>query len=123
VAAYFYQHAPKRRFVRLRALTVLAWFQGAWARGDRADAELRGRPYGLDALWDAIEEHALAAPATDAELAAALEAHVYTENSIEVEPHLVHVETDDDEDAVEYFFFDDDYLASDDPLQVLRDLV
>jgi len=117
-----------RRFVRLSAASVLAWFQqalrkacvkGDWEAGL---AGLRGEVYGLDKLFvDAVEED-LACPVSDTELAALLRDHIYYERDIEVEPHFVHVETDDDEVNIEYYFFDDDFLESIDALDHLPSL-
>jgi hypothetical protein len=128
-SAYLLLVSPReprgRRFVRLRAPTVLAWFQRVWRPArDGAPAwrdDLHGDVYGLDALFDAIAEHGLACPTTDDELGALLGEHVYFERELEAEPHFVHVETDDDEDDLEYFFFDDVFLAGEDAAERLPD--
>ncbi len=111
-----------RRFVRLKASTVLAWFQRAWrvaqANGDWS-SDLRGDVYGLGKLFDMIDEQNLGCPTTDKELVPLLEEHIYYEKDIEAEPHFLHVETDDDEVDIEYFFFDDEFLKSPDALERL----
>ncbi len=103
-----------RRFVRLDAPSVLAWFQRNWTLGRGGFVEeLRGEVYGLDQLFEDVEIEKIAAPKTDEELVPLLEKHIYFEGDIEAEPHFVHVETDDDEVEIAYFFFDDTFL--DDP--------
>jgi hypothetical protein len=104
-----------RRFVRLKAPTVLTWFQRGWRaceRGEDWGADLRGHVYGLGTFFDMIEEQQLQFPSSEEELVPLLEAHIYYEKDIEAEPHFVHVETDDDEVDIEYFFFDDQFLKS-----------
>jgi len=104
-----------RRFVRLKAPTVLAWFRRAWrvaqANGDWS-SDLQGYVYGLGAFFDVIEEQKLECPGTDEALVSLLEEHIYFEKEIEAEPHFLHVETDDDGVGIEYFFFDDEFLKS-----------
>ncbi len=104
-----------RRFVRLDAPSVLAWFQRAWTRLQDAEVfwtELKGDVYGLDALFEKVAELGVPAPKSEAELAVLLEKHVYYERDIEIEEHFVHVETDDDENDIEYFLFDDAFLET-----------
>jgi hypothetical protein len=108
-----------RRFVQLRAPSVLAWFQRMWSAGAPWKSDLGGYVYGFGKLFDAIEEHRLARPASDEALRPLLEKHIYFEQKIEVEPHFVHVETDDDEVKVEYYFFDDAFLGTPDALDRL----
>ncbi len=113
------------RFVRLKSPSVLSWFQRAWSKAAEGEglwgAELRGRVYGFGSLFDAIVEERLKPPRTEAELIPLLEQHIYYERDIEVEPHFVHVETDDDEVDIEYFFFDDDFLRTPDAIDRLPD--
>lgn len=71
-----------------------------------------GDVYGLDSLFDSIDELGLECPTSYEELLPLLEEHIYYENDFEAEPHFVHVETNDDEVDIEYFFFDDVYLRS-----------
>lgn len=111
-----------RRFVRLDAPSVLAWFQKSWsllADGDAFREALGGRVYGLDSLFEKVAEDSVPAPTSCREMATLLERYVYYERDIEVEDHFVHVETDDDEVDVEYFLFDDDFLASEGALDRL----
>lgn len=129
MASYFllvsYDEPRGRRFVRLAAPTVLAWFQQAWRRApegrDHWSSELRGEVYGLGSLFDNIVEHSLEVPADDAALDSLLEKHLYYEDGFEAEPHFVHVETNDDEGSVEYFFFDDEFLQEPDAHDRLPD--
>jgi len=127
MAAYFLllsqNETRGRRFVRLSAATALDWFREAWPKAaqgcDVWGAELKGHVYGLGNLFDTIVDAELELPADDAELMALLESHIYAEYFVEAEPHVVHVETNDDEVDIEYFFFDDDFLESPDALERL----
>ena len=124
--AYFLLVSPHehggRRFVRLKAPSVLAWFQQAWrpVTGERSwRSDLRGWAYGLDSLFDKIDDENLQCPATDEELVPLLERHIYSEGGIQAEPHFLCVETNDDEVSIEYYFFDDGFLSSSDALDRL----
>ena len=102
-----------RRFVQLRAPSVLAWFQRVWSTGsEHWRSELHGHVYGLSKLVDMIDELKLPRPSSDAELAPLLDEHIYYERNLVAEPHFVHVQTDDDEVDVDYFFFDDAFLRT-----------
>lgn len=115
--------ARGRRFARLDAPSVLAWFQRVWRRaldGDASsDDDLGGYVEGFDHLLDAVREERVPLPHTCADLESALERHLYYERDLEVRDHFVRVETDDDEVKIEYFFFDDAFVASDDALDAL----
>lgn len=111
-----------RRFVQLKSPSVLAWFQRGFrlAREGKGWAgDLGGEVRGLDVLFEAVENRKLAVPNTEAELQALLTKYLRAERDIEIEPHFVHVETDDDETEIEYFFFDDAFLESSEALDRL----
>lgn len=116
-------HEPRgRRFVRLAAPSVFAWFVGAWNRLANEVAfsdELGGDVCGLDSLFWKVAERGVPAPKSPKEMATLLETYVYYERDIQVEDHFVHVETDDDEVDIEYFIFDDTFLEQDDALDYL----
>lgn len=115
-----------RRFVRLRAPSVLAWFQAAWrdARdgAERRQGELGGEVYGLERLFEAIAAGGLSAPTSEAALAAQLALHLLPVGDVEAGPHFVHVETDDGGLPIEYYFFDEQFLESGEALDRLPSL-
>lgn len=98
--------------------SVLAWFRRNWKavpdRGASAHVQkLFGcRVYGFRSLFNAIAEHSLPAPPSDAALRRLLDEHLYVEQSLLCRPHAIQVLTDDDELELAYYFFDDHFLAS-----------
>lgn len=98
--------------------SVLDWFRNHWAKLAGADdpyRELRDLlgfyVYGFASLFERAGEDGLPAPASDAELSEYLQEFLYSEGPILYEPHLLTVQTDDDELQVAYYLFDDDYLS------------
>src|SRR5262249_15018585 len=88
--------------------TVLAWFRRNW---DCSDAEelLGFRVYGFRTIFERAAENDLAPPANDEQLAEYLQQYLYSEGPILCEPHLVTVQTDDDDLEVAYYVFDDHF--------------
>ena len=76
---------------------------------------------GLDALHAAIADGDLACPAADAELLAFLEEHIEASGDLEVEPHYLHIQTDDGDTELDYYFFDDEFLRRPDATARLPD--
>jgi hypothetical protein len=109
-----YEGVLSKRVRRLKAPSVLAWFQRKLGEakksakpGDIANAELGGRVYGLDTIFRAAKKEKLDPPKTIAALRDMLEEHLYVEGEIELDAHTLRVSTDDDEVGLAYFFFDD----------------
>jgi hypothetical protein len=99
-----YEGPLSKRIRKLKAPSVLAWFQKAIKTGgEGVDKELGGHVYGFDSLFE--EEHPV--PKTVAALRALLDEHLYSEGDIRVDAHSVRVKTDDDEVDLAYFFLDD----------------
>lgn len=115
-----------RRFVRLKAPSVLAWFQKAW-RGARDGAEQRqrelgGEVFGLERVFAATAAEGLGRPTSEAALVSLLTRTLTAEGDVEAEPHFVHVEAEDDGRPVEYFLFDERFLESGEALDRLPSL-
>jgi uncharacterized protein (TIGR02996 family) len=97
--------------------SVLAWFRRHWVglqpeeAYDHVERLFGRRVYGFGSLFEAIAEHALRPPASDAALAETLEEHLYVEGALRCRPHLIQVLTDDDELEMAYYFFDDHFLS------------
>jgi hypothetical protein len=109
-----YEGVLSKRVRRVKAPSVLAWFQRKLVEakksakpGNVANAELGGRVYGLGTIFEAAKKEKLDPPKTIASLRAMLEEHLYVEGSIHLDAHTLRVSTDDDEVALAYFFFDD----------------
>lgn len=109
-----YEGVLGKRVRRLKAPSVLAWFQKKLALakksskpGTVADAELGGAPYGFGTLFEAAKKENLAPPKTIAALRDMLDEHLYVEGSVHLDAHTLRVSTDDDEVGLAYFFFDD----------------
>jgi uncharacterized protein (TIGR02996 family) len=118
MAVYFVYRSPYespsgKRLARFDDDTVLDWFRNHWpviARGDTSDL-LGFAVYGFGSLfgWDA--EEVPPPPETDEELADLVQQNLYSEGPILTSPHLITVQTDDDELMVAYYIFDDHYAA------------
>src|SRR5262249_44049131 len=99
--------------------SVLDWFRNHWAHLAHADqarhrlkALLGCSVYGFASLFErAAEPPSLPPPATDRQLNEYLQEHLYSEGPTLYQPHLLTVQTDDDELELAYYFFDDHYLA------------
>jgi hypothetical protein len=111
-------HDPSgKQMKRFADTTVLDWFGNHWQHLAHADAydrldELLGFSiYGFGSLFERAAENELPPPESDDELAAYLDEYLYSEGPILYEPHLLTVQTDDDELEVAYYVFDDHYLA------------
>src|SRR5947209_4984777 len=105
MAVYFVYRSPyespsAKRLASFPDETVLDWFRRHWnlvAEGG-STAELLGFPVsGFESLFAAVAEHGLPRPRTAAALAKALREHLYSEGAIFTGPHLITVQTDDDE--------------------------
>ncbi len=112
-----YDDPAGKRLKRFEDDTVLDWFRNHWFdlahddTDDRLRALLGFDVYGLHSLFDRAAEHDLPPPEDDDELKEYLNEHLYSEGPILYEPHLLTVQTDDDELQVCYYLFDDVYLA------------
>jgi hypothetical protein len=99
-----YEGPLSKRVKKLKAPSVLAWFQKAIKqKGKGAEKELGGHVYGFDSLFEEAHE----VPKSVAALRDLLEEHLYSEGDIRVDAHSVRVSTDDDEVDLAYFFLDE----------------
>jgi uncharacterized protein (TIGR02996 family) len=113
-----YDNPSTKCLKRFDDASVLDWFKNRWAHLAHAD-EARARlkrllgcsVYGFATVFERAAEHSLPPPATDRQLNQYLQQHLYSEGSILYQPHLLSVQTDDDELELAYYFFDDHYLA------------
>lgn len=122
--AYFLHLSDDTKyFVELSAPSVHAWFRPLLQAA--ADGEpwfemsqwlaLGDAPYGLGVLFDRVFDEGCHIPSQVAKLQELLRQKIYAEKDLVVEPHFVHVETDDDEGTdIEYYFFDDHFLSESD---------
>ncbi|RKR85876.1 hypothetical protein BDK92_0087 [Micromonospora pisi] len=97
--------------------TVLGWFQHAWHHEDPEallDAEIGGGSYGLDSIFEAIEEHHLPCPQTLDELRELLGEHLWIESDdpIRLDERGLRVRTNDDEVDLAYFFLEDEAVTA-----------
>jgi uncharacterized protein (TIGR02996 family) len=113
-----YDDPAGKRLKRFDDASVLDWFRNRWRLSDDPeevgrliDEEIGFYVYGLSSLFEHAIEDALPAPRTDRKLARYLDDHLYSEGPILHQPHLLTVQTDDDELQVCYYVFDDEYLA------------
>jgi len=110
---------------RTRALpgrSVLEWFQQAFdatsgldeaAVEDWCAEALGGEVYGFGSLFHAAREEGLARPASWAELARALDEHLYVEGEVRTDVEaVVRALTDDGEVELAYAFFDAGWAAA-----------
>jgi uncharacterized protein (TIGR02996 family) len=98
--------------------TVLDWFRNHWDRLTGADdpyrelAELLGfEVYGFGSLFEHAAEHGLPPPKSNKQLERYLDEHLYSEGPILCRPHVLTVQTDDDDLQVAYYIFDEVYLG------------
>jgi hypothetical protein len=130
-----YDGPLSKRVRRLKASSVLGWFQEkfevARTAGEPrkvADHELGGYVYGFGTIFEAVKQHGLPCPRSVPALAKLLRKHLYVEGGrdhIRLDEHTLRVLTDDDEVQLAYFFFDDHaarahpdrvaYLLTEDP--------
>jgi uncharacterized protein (TIGR02996 family) len=113
-----YDNPSTKHLKRFDDASVLDWFRNRWehlVHADKARERLKAllgcSVYGFATLFEAAAEHRLPAPATDRKLDQYLNEHLYSEGPIQYQPHLLSVQTDDDELELAYYFFDDHYLA------------
>ncbi len=115
-----YDDPAGKRLKRFDDRTVLDWFRNHWAelragKYARLKKLLGFSIYGFSSLFEVADEEDLPPPESDEELGEYLEAHLYSEGPILYQPHLLTVQTDDDELEVCYYVFDDLYLAEHGP--------
>ena len=118
MAVYFVYRSPYKspsgkRQARFEDDTVLDWFRNHWtviARGDVADL-LGFGVYGFGSLFGSDAEEIPPPPKTDEELAKYVQENLYSEGPILTSPHVITVQTDDDELMMAYYIFDDNYVA------------
>jgi hypothetical protein len=112
-----------KRYVKLQAASILAWFQKGWdvARNTEVDlrewveTECQGSVYGLSSIFDQAREKELPKPGTWQELHELLLEHLYVEGDsdfIQQDEFSLRVRTDDDENELAYYFFEDDFAAA-----------
>jgi uncharacterized protein (TIGR02996 family) len=110
-----YDDPAGKRLERFSDPTVLDWFRNHWlllADSTASTQELLGfYPYGFDSLFRRAIENALPPPESDEQLGEYLSEHLYSEGPILYQPHLLTVQTGDDELMVCYYVFDDIYLS------------
>lgn len=123
-----YEGPLSRRVRRLRADSLLGWFQArvAEAHGAKSEDEahrigqdeLGGYVYGFGTYFKAAREERLKPPGSVSALKRQLRAHLYVEGDAEEcirldgEGHGLRVRTDDDEVQLAYYFFDDEAVAA-----------
>jgi uncharacterized protein (TIGR02996 family) len=107
-----YDSPSGKRLARFEDDTLLGWFRSHWptiAKGDVGDL-LGFGVYGFGSLFGYDIEVIPPPPATDEELANYVQGNLYSEGPILTSPHLITVQTDDDELEVAYYIFDGHYL-------------
>jgi uncharacterized protein (TIGR02996 family) len=108
-----YESPSGKRLARFEDDSVLDWFRHHWtqiARGDVGDL-LGFGVYGFGSLFGSDVEEIPPPPETDEQLATYVLENLYSEGPILTGPHLITVQTDDDELMVAYYIFDGHYLA------------
>jgi uncharacterized protein (TIGR02996 family) len=109
-----YDSPSGKRLARFEDDTLLAWFRRHWptiAKGDVGDL-LGFGVYGFGSLFGSDIEEIPPMPETDEQLAEYIQDNLYSEGPILTSPHLITVQTDDDELMVAYYIFDGHYLRS-----------
>lgn len=109
-----------KRVVTVPDATVLDWFRRGWDQVDPdgwLDHELGGNVYGLESIFEEVDEHNLPRPETVDELRALLSEHLWVEGDdegsyIRLDEHSLRVRTDDDEVDLAYYFLDDKAVAA-----------
>lgn len=123
-----YEGPLSRRVRRLRAGSLLQWFQArvTEAHGAKSEDEARrisqdelgGSVYGFGTYFEAARKERLTPPGSASTLKRQLRAHLYVEGDaeecirIDGEGHSLRVRTDDDEVQLAYYFFDDEAVAA-----------
>jgi uncharacterized protein (TIGR02996 family) len=108
-----YDSPSGRRLARFEDDSLLDWFRRHWtqiAKGDVGDL-LGFGVYGFGSLFGSDVEEIPPPPETDEQLANYVQENLYSEGPILTSPHLITVQTDDDELMVAYYIFDGHYLA------------
>jgi uncharacterized protein (TIGR02996 family) len=108
-----YDSQSGKRLARFDDDSLLDWFRRHWpriAKGDVGDL-LGFGVYGFGSLFGWDIEEIPPAPTNDEELAVYIQENLYSEGPILTSPHLITVQTDDDELMVAYYIFDGHYLA------------
>jgi uncharacterized protein (TIGR02996 family) len=110
-----YDDPAGKRLERFSEATVLDWFRNHWlflADPRASTAELFGFSiYGFDSLFRSVIDNALPPPESDEQLGEYLSQYLYSAGPVLYQPHLLTVQTDDDELMVCYYVFDDIYLS------------
>ncbi len=111
-----------KRVRRIRATSVLDWFQMAWQEAPRSEdpetwvAEVFGGPVpGLASLFQDVADEALDVPLLWEELEEVLQDHLYVSggsDDIRVSAHTLRVKTADDDVETSYFLFDEQYAKA-----------
>jgi uncharacterized protein (TIGR02996 family) len=116
MAVYFvyrshYGDPAGKRLARFDDESVLAWFRNHWGDRGQLDALLGFHVYGLDTVFNHGPDEERPPPETDEQLERYLREDLYSEGPVLYQPHLLTVQTEDDELQVCYYVFDDHYLA------------
>ncbi len=99
--------------------SVLGWFRTRWDRfasteydevDDRLTQELGCHVYSLADVFRIDEEGPVAPPRNGRALTDHVEGRVYNNEVAGGSPHVLQVDTDDDDFGLSYYFFDDHYL-------------
>jgi uncharacterized protein (TIGR02996 family) len=99
--------------------TVLDWFRARWRTlggtdddtvFERVRTELGCEVYSFFVVFAEAAKQSWPPPATAEELGECVESAVYNNGVLCPSPHLLQVDTDDDEVGLAYYFFDDHYL-------------
>ena len=125
MAVYFYYRCPYEgpaggRLRRFEDDTVLDWFRNRWhSLGDtddkvvfeRVTREMGCEVYSFSTLFTEAARGAWQPPTNARELGECVASGVYNNHVLCPSPHVLQVDTDDDEVGLAYYFFDDHYLA------------
>jgi hypothetical protein len=109
-----------KRVVTVPDATVLDWFRRGWEHDDPRgwlDSELGGPVYGLESIFEEVQERRLPRPESVDELRGLLDEHLWVEGDdegtfIRLGEHSLRVRTDDDEVDLAYYFVDDEAVAA-----------
>jgi uncharacterized protein (TIGR02996 family) len=100
--------------------TVLDWFRARWhilggaddkTVWERVAGELGCEVYSFAAVFAEAAKQSWSPPTTAEQLGGYVQGAVYENHVLCPSPHLLQVDTDDDEVGLAYYFFDDHYLA------------
>ncbi len=120
---YFFYRTPyedllSRRRIKLRASSILEWFQQGWDQATQSDNDLYdwvsdecgGRVYGLSSIFEAAREKKLDRPLTWEQLYDLLSKHLHVQGHasecIQMDAHSLRVKTDDDESDLAYYLIE-----------------